>query len=204
MRKLLTSSLVALTLVASSPVLAKSFGFDSTVTEPLNSAVKVEIVLSEDLAHRANNLPKKLSDRSSGSRFRSGFANNGYYGDRELERLSQRLQSKIETKFAKKGISVSDTAPTTLRVTIESAKPNRPTFEQLSRETGLSFKSIGIGGAEITSELIAAGGSSLGTIDYTWYENDIRDARFRGTWGDAYRAFDRYASRAAKTLSRKS
>ena len=201
MRKLLTSTLLAVSFAVSAPALAKSFGYDSTISEPLSSAVKIEVVLSEDLSYRANNLPKKLSDRSNSRRLNSGFANNGFYGERDLQRLSERLQSKIENKFAKKGIEVSDNASTVLRVTIADAKPNRPTHEQLSRDVGLSFRSIGIGGAELESELIAAGGRSLGSINYKWYENDIREAQFGGTWSDAYRAFGRYASRAAKVLS---
>ncbi len=202
MRKIFTASLLTISLLASAPAFAKSFGYDSTIVEPLTSAVKIEVVLSEDLSHRANNLPKKLKDRHGSHRFNAGFSNNGFYGERDLQRLTERLQTKIERKFAKKGITVSDTASTVLRVTIANAKPNRPTFEQLSRETGLSYQSIGIGGAEIESELIAPGGRSLGTLNYKWYENDIRDARYSGTWGDAHRAFSRYASRAAKTLSR--
>ena len=201
MRNILSASLLTISLLASAPALAKSFGYDSTIATPLTSTVKIEVTLSEDLSHRANNLPEKLSDRNNSRRLNSGFSNNGFYGERDLQRLTERLQSKIERKFTKKGITVSDTAPTVLRVTITDAKPNRPTFEQLSREVGLSFQSFGIGGAEIESELIAAGGRSLGTLNYKWYENDIRDARFGGTWGDANRAFSRYASKAAKTLS---
>ena len=202
MRRFLTSSLLAISFVVSAPAFAKSFGFNSTISEPLNTPVKIEVVLSEDLAYRASNLPKKLRDRSTSTRrLNAGFANNGFIGDRDLERLTERLQSKIENKFAKKGIEVSDNASTVLRVTIADAKPNRPTHEQLSRDVGLSFRSIGIGGAELESELIAAGGRSLGSINYKWYENDIREAQFGGTWSDAYRAFGRYASRAAKVLS---
>ena len=202
MRKLLTSTLLAVSFAVSAPALAKSFGYDSTISEPLSSAVKIEVVLSEDLSYRANNLPKKLSDRSNSRRLNSGFANNGFYGERDLQRLSERLQSKIEKKFTKKGIEVSDNASTVLRVTIADAKPNRPTHEQLSRDVGLSFQSVSLGGAEIESELIASGGRSLGSINYKWYEDDLRDSQFGGIWTDANRAFSRYASRAAKVLSR--
>ena len=201
MRSILASSIIALSFTLAAPALAKSVGFDTTVTAPLTSAVKLEIVVSEDMAHRANNLPEKLSDRSSARGLRSGFAGNGFYGDRDIERLTERLESKLEQKFAKKGILISDTASTILRITIEDAKPNRPTFNQLSKQPSLSFQSIGNGGAELQAELIAAGGRSLGTMSYRYYETDIRDARFGGTWGDAHRAFGRFASKAAKTLS---
>lgn len=201
MRTILTSSLLALSFTLAAPAMAKSYGYDTTVTAPLSSAVKIEVVLSEDMMHRANNLPKKLSDRSNARGLRSGFAGNGFYGDRDLERLTKRLNSKLENRFARKGIEISDTASTVLRVTIEDAKPNRPTFNQLSNQPGLSFKSIGNGGAELQAELIASGGQSLGTISYKYYENDIRFANQGGIWHDTYRAFDRFARRAAKTLS---
>ena len=201
MRKILTSSLLTASLLFSATAFAKSFGYSSTITEPLASAVKIEIGLSEDLAHRANNLPKLIRDRSSSLRSNSGFANNGYYGDKDLDLLKKRLQSKIEKRFSKKGIAISENASTILRVTLADAKPNRPTFEQQSRDVSLSFQSIALGGAEIESELVTRDGRSLGNINYRWYENDIRDASFGSIWSDTYRAFDRYASRAAKALS---
>jgi len=201
MRSILTSSLLALSFTLATPAMAKSYGFDTTVTSPLTSAVKIEIIVSEDMAHRANNLPKKLSDRNSARTLRSGFSGNGFYGDKDIKRLTERLQSRLEQKFAKTGIETSDAAPTVLRITIEDAKPNRPTFNQLSKEPGLSFQSFGNGGAELQAELIAAGGQSLGTMSYKYYETDIRYAKFSGTWGDAHRAFRRFASKAAKTLA---
>lgn len=201
MRSILASSLIALSFAVAAPTMAKSYGYDTTVTAPLTSAVKIEVVFSEDMAHRANNLPKKLSDRGSARGLRAGFARNGFYGDRDLERLTERLNSKLERKFAKRGIEISDTASTVLRITIEDAKPNRPTFNQLSNQPGLSFQSFGNGGAELQAELIEAGGRSLGTMSYKYYENDIRDANFVGIWGDAHRAFGRFASKAAKTLA---
>jgi len=201
MRSILTTSIIAFSFALAAPAMAKSRGFDTTVTAPLTSSVKIEVVLSEDMAHRANNLPKKLSDRSGARGRNSGFAGNGFYGDRDLKRLTERLHAKLEQKFAKKGIQTSDTASTVLRITIEDARPNRPTFEQLSNEPSLSFKSFGNGGAELQGELITAGGRSLGNMSYKWYETDIRDAKFGGTWNDAHRAIDRFASKAAKTLS---
>ena len=201
MRSILASSIIALSFTLAAPALAKSVGFDTTVTAPLTSAVKLEIVVSEDMAHRANNLPEKLSDRSSARGLRSGFAGNGFYGDRDIERLKERLESKLEQKFAKRDILISDTASTILRITIEDAKPNRPTFKQLSVQPGLAFNSFGNGGAELEAELIAAGGRSLGTMSYRYYETDIRYAQQGGIWHDAYRAFGRFANKAAKTLS---
>jgi len=201
MRSIIASSLLALSFTIVAPAMAKSYGFDTTVTAPLTSAVKIEVIVSEDMAHRANNLPKKIGDRSGARGLRSGFSGNGFYGDRDIERLTERLESRLEQKFAKKGIETSDTASTVLRITIEDAKPNRPTFNQLSKQPGLSFQSFANGGAELEAELIAAGGKSLGTMSYRYYENDIRFANTGGTWTDANRAFRRFASKAAKTLA---
>lgn len=201
MRSILASSLIALSFAVTAPAIAKSYGFETTVTAPITTAVKIEVVVSEDMSHRANNLPKKISDRGHSSGLRSGFSGNGFYGDREITRLKERLESKLEKRLTKKGVQISDTASTVLRVTIEDAKPNRPTFKQLSKEPGLSYESFGNGGAELQAELIAAGGRSLGTMSYRFYETDIRDAKFSGTWGDAHRAFGRFASKAAKTIS---
>lgn len=189
------------TLGLSAPSMAGNIGYDSTFLSPLTTPVRLEVRLSDDMAYRANNLPKKLSDRGSSSRIRGGFSNNGFYGERDLNQLSERLEDKLEQRLVKKGITVSDDAAVTLVVTIEDAKPNRPTFKQLSNEPGLSFQSFGIGGAEFTGALLDAQGNNLGTMDYKWYESDIRDAAFGGTWSDANVAIRRFAKKAAKDLA---
>lgn len=189
------------TLGLSAPSMAGNIGYDSTFSSPLTTPVRLEVRLSDDMAYRANNLPKKLSDRGSSSRIRGGFSNNGFYGERDLNQLSERLEDKLEQRLVKKGITVSDDAAVTLVVTIEDAKPNRPTFKQLSNEPGLSYHSFGIGGAEFTGALLDAQGNNLGTMDYKWYESDIRDAAFGGTWSDANVAIRRFAKKAAKDLA---
>lgn len=195
------SVVLASSLTLASPALAGSVGYDSTISAPLTTAVKIDVRLSEDMQYRANNLPKKLSDRGSSNRMRGGFGNNGFYGEKDLNRLNEKLSKRLTQGLSKKGIEVSDSAPVTLVVTLEDAKPNRPTFEQLSRDPSLSFQSFSIGGAELTGELVDAQGNILGTMDYRWYENDIRDAAFGGTWGDAGIAIRRFANHAAKDLA---
>ncbi len=202
MRKLILPLIIGTALSLSAPALAKiKRGFHSTVTAPVTTSLRLDISVSDDLAHRAENLPKKLRDRSSSSRSRSGFANNGFYGEREIDRLQTRLEKKITQRFALKGITIDPDASTVLKITLVDARPNRPTFNQLSREPSLSFKSFGLGGAELTGEIIQPGGVSLGDISYSFFEDDIRDAAFGSTWSDANRAFDRFARKAAKTLS---
>ncbi|MDB2439202.1 hypothetical protein N9W89_10845 [Hellea sp.] len=201
MRSILLTSLFGVTFALAAPALAKGHGYNTTISAPLTSAVKIEIVLSDDMAHRANNLPEKLSERSNARSLNAGFSGNGFYGDRDLEYLKERLYKKLERRFTKKNIQVSDTAQTVLRVTIVDARPNRPTFEQLKKEVNLSFSSFAIGGAELEAELIAADGDIVGSMSYEYYEDDIRFINQSSTWNDAYKSFDRFSRRAAKTLS---
>lgn len=202
MKKFITA-IAATTIAAgfalSTPAVAGT-GYDSTLSAPLSGAVKLDVQLSEDLAHRANNLPEKLSDRSGAGFRSSGFGGNGYYGEKDLNRLTERLEERLTQQLTKRGVSIDPNAATVLRVTLTDARNNRPTFMQLSKEPGLSYRSVANGGATIEAELIQAGGTPLGTMDYRWYENDIRDAQYRGTWTDAKRAMDRFAKKAAKDL----
>lgn len=186
-------------LLISSPADARR-GYDSTVTAPIAGAVQLDVKLSDDLAYRADNLPKKLSDRGSGIRS-TGFGSNGYYGQKDLDKLTVRLENRLAKQLGKRGITVDDNAPTVMRVVITDARNSRPTFRQLSKDPGLSYRSVANGGATIDAQLIQAGGAEIGTISYQWYEDDIRDAQYSGTWTDAHRAMDRFAKKAAKDLS---
>ncbi|MGJ8559913.1 MAG: hypothetical protein ACSHX3_06720 [Litorimonas sp.] len=183
---------------------AKSRGFDTTISVPVQAPVKIEVVLSDDLAHRANNLPKKLSSRASPRSGNAGFAGDGLYGDRALNSLIEEVYEELNEDFARKGILVSDDADIVLRVTLEDVKNNRPTFEQLSRQTSLSFESFGTGGAEMSAELVDGSGNQLGTLSYRWFDSDLDRFDFQGAsgvWSDARRAISRFSSKTAKTLS---
>ena len=197
-----TSALMTIGAAAllSAPAQARS-GFETTISVPVNTAVKLDVSLSDEMIYRANNLPKKLKDRGGVGLNRSGFSANGYYGEKDLNRLTERLEKRLTQQLTKRGVNVDDNASTVLRVTLTDVKNNRPTFTQLSKEPGLSYQSFGNGGAEIEAQLIRAGGETLGEMTYEWYENDIGDARFGGTWSDTNRTIDRFAKKAAKTLA---
>lgn len=202
MKHIFAATALTLSFVTAAPALAKSSQkFESSFAAPVSTAVKVEVVLGEDLAYRANNLPKKLRDRGHSVRSRSGFSQNGYYGERDLNRLTSRLEERMTKRLMKEGIDVSDTAVTTLRVVLTDAHNNRPTFKQMSKEAGLSHQSFGNGGASMEGQLLTSDGRSLGEISYAWYENDIRDAAYGHTWSDANRAIDRFARKTAKSLN---
>lgn len=192
-------------LLAPLSAVAKSRGFDTDIAAPVQTAVKIEVMLSQDLAYRADNLPEKLRDRGAGTRgLNSGFSGNGHYGEKSLNRLLEEVREELTEELMDEGMAVSDTAPMTLRVTLEDVRNNRPTFEQLSSQPSLSFQSFGVGGAELSGELIGTSGEALGSMSYRWFETTIDPAGFSrssGIWTDADRAISRFARKAAKTLS---
>lgn len=200
MRKFLTTLSTAALLAT--PVMAEARGFDSDFSNTIVGPIKLEIVVSEDLAHRANNLPKKMSDRGSRSRLSGTFSNNGHYGEREITYLLEEMEEEISDDFAKYGITISDNAPTVLRITIEDVRPNRPTFNQLSKDSSLSFKSVSTGGAEITATVSSAGGESLGQAEYDYFSSFNDRPNFGlGVWTDTNRAFSRFSKKLTKKLA---
>lgn len=118
-------------------------------------------------------------------------------GLREAKILTDALTRKVNTALASRGINADRVV-----VTIEDAKPNRPTMEQVSSKPGLdSMRSISIGGARVTGVAYDATGKEIGTLDYKWYETDLSNALGSTTWTDARTTFDRFARRFADKLS---
>ena len=204
MKKIVQSTFLALavsagTLAIANPAMASSSRhFTSTMRAP-NVPVRINVTLGDDLAYRADNLSKKLKDKHNSRSLRNGFAGNGYFGQRDLDKLTARLKTHMEARLEKNGIAVSDDATTVLNLVIIDAKPNRPTFTQISKDSSLSMRSFGIGGAEFEGTLVSPSGKQ-GMVSYKWFENDIRDAAYGGTWSDANRAIDRFARKTAKAL----
>jgi hypothetical protein len=112
-------------------------------------------------------------------------------GSRDFDILTAELRRSVERK------TPPGPGGGTLNLVIEDAKPNRPTPQQMFKTPGLSLESFGIGGARISGEYIDPAGKRT-PIAYSWYENDIRWARYGSTWHDAENAFDRLADRLAK------
>jgi len=118
-------------------------------------------------------------------------------GARESRILTDSLTAKVSNIFASRGITADRVI-----VTIEDAKPNRPTFEQVSSKPGLdSMRSISLGGARVTGVAYDAAGKEIGTLDYDWYESDLSNTVGSTTWTDARTAFDRFSRRFADKLS---
>lgn len=118
------------------------------------------------------------------------------YGVREANILADALAAKVEARFAKTGAKADRVV-----VTIHDAKPNRPTFHQISEKPGLDpIRSISIGGARVSGIAYDASGSELGSLEYDWYETDITQVLGNATWSDARWSFDRFARRFAAKL----
>lgn len=119
------------------------------------------------------------------------------YGEREGERLTQDITEDLSLAFNKAGVN-----PARVEVTIINAKPNRPTFDQLGATPGLDgFRSISIGGMELTGTAYDGDGNVLATQDYEWFENNIQDVIGSSVWTDANRASRRFAKKLADQLS---
>ena len=119
------------------------------------------------------------------------------YGVREAKVLTDALVRKVETAFAKQGVKADRVV-----VTIEDAKPNRPTMQQVMDKPGLdAIRSISLGGAELTGVAYDASGAQIAEFKYDWYESDLSNTLGAGTWTDARWTFDRFANRFADKLS---
>jgi hypothetical protein len=119
-------------------------------------------------------------------------------GAREADYLKTDVLNRLGRELQAQGFTLSESAPLQIAVTIEAAKPNRPTFEQLRATPGLDFaRSFSVGGASLTAK-ISRQGQADETVRYRWFDSDIEFARYRSTWSDAQRAIRRFSSDVAK------
>ena len=118
-------------------------------------------------------------------------------GVREAKVLSDVLTRKITSIFADRGVIADKVV-----VTIEDARPNKPTMEQVSNKPGLDpINSVSIGGAKLSGIAYDAAGAEIGRFDYRWYETDISNVIAVSTWTDARSTFDKFARRFADKLT---
>lgn len=115
------------------------------------------------------------------------------YGVREKRVLEDMVGSSLRRELP----------ATVARVEVElvDAVPNRPTFEQMVGQPGLSYLSFGVGGAELKGRAFDAAGSVVGEVTYRWYSHDIVWAQNSWVWEDADRAIDRFAQELADDVT---
>lgn len=118
------------------------------------------------------------------------------YGERELATLTEEIRKDISRELGKEGITAAR-----IDVTILKAKPNRPTFQQLSDTPGLSLQSFSVGGMDLQATAYDVNEQVLGELEYGWFESDIRWSQGKTTWSDARKASDRFARKFAKVIA---
>jgi len=151
------------------------YGIAALALLPVAAAAEVNVTYSDDFA-------EELTDN---------------YGEKEGVYLTKEIQEDLMAAFAKTGVN-----PIRVDVVIIDAKPNRPTFEQMSSRPGLDpFRSRSIGGMELQATAYDADGAVIGSHEYGWFENDIRDVVGSSTWTDAKRASNRFSRKFAQSLS---
>ncbi len=111
--------------------------------------------------------------------------------DRDIDELTKSLRASVQHSLTKAN-ALSDRGGV-LDIQLVKAKPTRPTFTQLSANTGLSMRSAYIGGMEVAGTYTAPDGT-VTPVKYHWEPIDISEARFGTTWTDAERGFDYFAS----------
>jgi hypothetical protein len=121
-------------------------------------------------------------------------------GPREGAHLSEALTRYVAEALEARGLSQRDV---TIELSIIDAKPNRPTFEQAANRPGLDiFRSISVGGAELSGVVRNSSGDTIKTVEHRYYSHDLWDARHRAdTWGDARRAMRRFAAKVADAVA---
>jgi hypothetical protein len=110
------------------------------------------------------------------------------YGQRELTDISRDLQQSVEGAVR----HARTPPPVRVDLVIQDAVPNRPTFDQLGRNVGLQFNSVGLGGARISGVATYADGSER-PIREQFYQTDLRLEQGATTWSDADQAFEQVA-----------
>lgn len=109
-------------------------------------------------------------------------------GVRDVDRLARELRGEVTKRLARTG--AYDGAR--IELVLADAEPNRPTYQQLGAEPGLSERSHGIGGAEIEGRVITADGR-VTPVRYRYYSPTLALASHAGIWTDAEWAFQRFA-----------
>jgi hypothetical protein len=114
-------------------------------------------------------------------------------GVRDVDDLAKTLQTDVAKQLAKTGAY----GGARIDLVLVDAKPNRPTFKQLSDTPGLSLRSFGIGGARIEGRAVAADGA-VTPLAYDYFAPDIRWARGETTWSDAEQTFEAFAAKLGR------
>ena len=119
---------------------------------------------------------------------------SGDFGGDQVQGLTRDLADVVGRAIAR---SNHTGTPVRLQLVLEDATPNRPTPAELGRNAGLSYGSIGLGGAWIDGTAFMADGRKV-SLGFSFYETNLSNEFGPSTWSDAKRAFDMLARRLAR------
>lgn len=119
------------------------------------------------------------------------------YGAREGDRLVRDVREDLERELKKANADAAR-----IIVTINDAKPNRPTMQQMTDKPGLDMlRSKSLGGMDLSGIAYDASGQAVANVDYDWFETSLENVVATGVWGDAHRASSRFARKFAEELA---
>jgi len=124
---------------------------------------------------------------------------NKDYGSREARILKEELQRSVDRSLKQMGKS----KVAFVDLMIEDAKPNKPTFQQLAKNTSLSYAwSYSTGGAKVNAKLFDETGVLIGTVSHEYYSRGLDQITSEYGWADADRAFNGAARKIRKEAER--
>lgn len=118
-------------------------------------------------------------------------------GDILIQCVQQGLQRALQR------VPGAAAAPVSIVVTIEDAMPSRPTFRQQSENPSLdAMRSVSLGGARLSAQLLATNGHVLDTVRHQQYATDLREVALSAApWSDACRAAQQFAGKVARAAA---
>lgn len=123
---------------------------------------------------------------------------NDELGLREGDILRRDVERSVARALAARGVAGNSG---TIEITIVDAQPNRPTMGQLGERPGLDYmRSVSIGGAELRAVIRGANGEVLTEVEHRRYNHSLADFHGippAGTWSEARRAINRFATKVA-------
>jgi len=161
-------------------------GWSGSLSGSVEGPVEItDVVLGDELADRADLI-----------------------GPSDLDRLLGDLRAETSAALSGAGL-IANTADVNVRLVLADARPNRPTFHQLSgegvfgahdarrgqtrRSVNLSMDSVQLGRVKVIAEFSNDAGQSLGSLQYFYESFSLQDADGKGVWTDANRGIDRFA-----------
>lgn len=148
-------------------------------------------------AHAAAANEVSLAPVSYSPQFQNALTDD--YGLREGEHLQRTVTRAVRAALSRRGVTLSDSAPVTIEISIVDAAPNAPTMQQLIRTPGLDpILSHSIGGAELRAVLRDARGQQIAEVTHRRYNFSIAEVMVpAATWEQAEWAVHQFAEKVA-------